>query len=60
MRWFASRRAARRSEVMNCAMFTASPGEDPLAILARAQMYEDYIRSGVTSGRFLGACPKRS
>lgn len=46
MRVFPVQRAAIRTDAMHWAMFTASPGEDPLVILARAQLYEDYIRSG--------------
>jgi hypothetical protein len=38
-----------RTVALQWAMFTASPGEDPLVILARAQLYEDYIRSGAVS-----------
>jgi hypothetical protein len=44
---FFKRQAAIREEAMQWAMFTASSGEDPLVILARAQLYEDYIKSGL-------------
>lgn len=38
--------AAARTEAMNWATRTARLGEDPLAVLARAQLYEEYILSG--------------
>lgn len=44
-RLFARRKAAIRAEAMGWAIQTAELGEDPLVILARAQLYEDYILS---------------
>lgn len=35
-----------RENSMAWALYTATPGEDPQMILARASLYEDYILSG--------------
>jgi hypothetical protein len=40
--------AAARVEAMNWATRTSRLGEDALAVLARAQLYEEYIQSGAT------------
>ncbi len=41
--------SAIRSDAMNWATRTASLGEDPLAVLARAQLYEEYVREGASA-----------
>lgn len=41
--------AVVRQDAMKLAMFTATPGEDPLKVLARAQLYEEYIGAGAGS-----------
>jgi hypothetical protein len=40
-----------RENCLHWAMQTASPGEDAMAILARAQLYEEYLTSGLETGR---------
>jgi len=40
-----------RENALQWAMQTAQVGEDPMAILARAQLYEEYILSAKTGRR---------
>lgn len=47
-----------RENAMRWAMQTARPGEDAMAILARAQLYEEYILpSGLKRGRLWDGKP---
>lgn len=40
------KRAAVRYDCMQWAMHSAVPGEDPMKVLARAQLYEEYVSTG--------------
>lgn len=37
------RESTPRENAMHWAIMTAMPGEDPLKVLARAQLYEEYL-----------------
>jgi hypothetical protein len=41
-----------RENCLQWAMQTAAPGEDVMAVLARAQLFEDYLTSGLEGGRW--------
>lgn len=43
-----------RENAMAWAMQTALTGEDPMAILARAQLYEEYVLGPITALRSTG------
>ena len=44
-----------RENALQWAMQTAERGEDPMAILARAQLYEEYILASKATGPHLGS-----